>query len=363
MLAAPASQEHGESPVAKTKGKILADIFVSYRRSDAAGHCGRLVDELEKAFPGSKIFRDLESIEAGTDFVQAIETAVGSCVVLLAVIGPRWLSATNSAGERRLELADDFVRHEITTALQRKIRVIPVLVDGASPVTAKDLPAAIGGLSRIHAHELSEKRWDYDVEQLLRILKRIPSLSAEAAASAAPASNRTGGAPRARLALAVGAVIALVTLTLGLVSYWRRSAGASEPPVTPERSRSAVTRPSQPESTAPTGKPLESAKAVPAPTASPPKVALKVVPNTRASDRAWPVYANLDEVGRNAAAKICKLYGGAEVGATCLRSRQQRVSLVLRVESAACSGYISSDAFVENNMLPKRKLSALPTCP
>jgi len=350
----------------------VSHIFVSYRRSDAAGHCGRLVDELERAFPRSKIFRDLDSIEAGTDFVEAIEVAVGKSVVLLAIIGSRWLSVKNASGVRRLDLTDDFVRLEIGSALRANIRVIPVLVDGALPLVLQDLPADIAGLARLHAHELSETRWDYDVEQLIEILKRIPSLApeassegpaAESTASTPPISKRTGGSSRQQLVVAVSAVVALVALSLGVVSYLRGSARANEA-ASPDGSQNRAVQPRPAVATRATPPKLtESAAPSARPKLAPPGVHLKVVNNARAPDGGWPVYATIEDVGRNAAARLCKVFGGAEVSATCLRSRAQRVSLVLRIESTACNGYVSSDAFVENNMLPKSKLNLLPSCP
>src|SRR5262245_58499308 len=58
----------------------------------------------------------------------------------LAVIGPNWLDAKDSDGRRRLDNPDDFVTIEISAALLRNIRVIPVLVDGARPPKADQLP-------------------------------------------------------------------------------------------------------------------------------------------------------------------------------------------------------------------------------
>jgi hypothetical protein len=46
---------------------------------------------------------------------------------MLALIGSQWLTITNEKGERRLDNREDFVRVEIETALEREIRVIPIL--------------------------------------------------------------------------------------------------------------------------------------------------------------------------------------------------------------------------------------------
>jgi hypothetical protein len=56
---------------------------------------------------------------------------VAVCQVLLAVIGPTWLTVTDERGRRRLDDPDDIVRLEIEAALAREVRVIPILVEGA----------------------------------------------------------------------------------------------------------------------------------------------------------------------------------------------------------------------------------------
>ena len=117
-------------------GKIL----INYRRDDASHLAGRLYDRLAAHFPKNQIFIDVDNLDPGVDFVEAIEQSVGSCDVLIAVIGKRWLISSEADGGRRLDNPDDFVRLEIAVALKRNIRVIPVLVDDASMPRANDLP-------------------------------------------------------------------------------------------------------------------------------------------------------------------------------------------------------------------------------
>ena len=121
----------------------MSYIFISYRRIDSAGHVGWLNDDLSERFGQDHIFRDIETIQPGADFVEAIQQAVGSCDVLLAVIGRQWLAVTDATGRRRLDDPDDFVRLEIATALARNIPVIPVLVQGASMPAAHELPGPL----------------------------------------------------------------------------------------------------------------------------------------------------------------------------------------------------------------------------
>jgi hypothetical protein len=148
-------------------------IFISYRREDARGDAGRLTDDLKKAFGAGRVFRDIETIEPGVDFVEALNRAVSQCPVLLALIGPGWLTVKDASGRRRLDDPQDFIRLEIGTALARNIRVIPVLVGGAAIPRAEDLPENLQALARRQAYELSDRRWEFDVRQLIESLETI----------------------------------------------------------------------------------------------------------------------------------------------------------------------------------------------
>jgi hypothetical protein len=89
-----------------------------------------------------------------------ITAAVSSCSALVAVIGERWLTITDEHGQRRLDDPDDFVRLEIEAALNRGVRVIPVLVDRATMPRSADLPPGLQPLARRQAIELSPYRFD-----------------------------------------------------------------------------------------------------------------------------------------------------------------------------------------------------------
>jgi hypothetical protein len=91
---------------------------------------------------------DVDQIPAGIDFVAHLNSQVAACKVLLAVIGPHWLDVKNEAGQRRLNQPKDFVAIEIAVALARGIRVIPVLIDGASIPKASELPDSLKPLVR-----------------------------------------------------------------------------------------------------------------------------------------------------------------------------------------------------------------------
>lgn len=159
----------------------MSGIFVSYRRSDSAGFAGRLAEALSERFGRALVFRDIEDIEPGLDFVDAINKSIGDCDVLLVVMGPTWATTTNAAGTSRLENPEDFVRLEIEAALKRDTRIIPVLVNGAEMPKQDQIPESLQPILRRNAFEMSDARWGYDANRLIELLEKFPALEAAAA--------------------------------------------------------------------------------------------------------------------------------------------------------------------------------------
>ena len=127
---------------------------------------------------------DLDTIRGGDNFVTVIEEKISQCDVLLAVIGERWLTSTGENGRRRLDMTNDFVRLEIAKALERGVRVIPVLVGGATMPHQDDLPDDLRPLSFHQAMDLRDAHFHADVEQLMDLLDKIvPSIAESAAKS------------------------------------------------------------------------------------------------------------------------------------------------------------------------------------
>ncbi|MEM9092553.1 MAG: toll/interleukin-1 receptor domain-containing protein [Cyanobacteria bacterium P01_F01_bin.53] len=151
----------------------MSRIFISYRRSDAAAEAGRIYDYLERAFGHEAIFKDVDAIDAGDDFRDRINDAVGQCQVLLAVIGKSWLQVTDEAGQRRLDNPADLVRLEIETALLRKVRVIPLLLDGVAMPTVRDLPTALVPLvDRNAARVRHDPDFRRDMDRVIEVIQR-----------------------------------------------------------------------------------------------------------------------------------------------------------------------------------------------
>src|ERR1700741_3460316 len=132
----------------------MGAVFISYRRGDSSGAAGRLYDRLVASLGKQRVFMDVDSIEPGWDFIEVLDRHLAECEVVLAVIGPAWLSTTDAQRRRRIDDEADFVRLEIAGALSRGIRIIPILVDGARPPAAFDLPEDLKALARRQAIEV-----------------------------------------------------------------------------------------------------------------------------------------------------------------------------------------------------------------
>lgn len=148
-------------------------IFLNYRRKDTEDTAGRLFDSLCAHFGEERVFMDIDDIPPGVDFDEVVHEAVGKCDVLLALIGPSWLTMVDEHGRRRLDDPADFVRIELQTALQRNIRVVPVLVHDVAMPKAEDLPDGLQRLTHKQALSLTNTRWKYDLGKLIEALESV----------------------------------------------------------------------------------------------------------------------------------------------------------------------------------------------
>src|SRR6516162_5052702 len=148
-------------------------IFFSYRREDEPGFALALYSRLDQTFPPERLLMDIEvGTAAGQDFVQVLEDQVSACDVMLVMIGPKWLSATDELGRRRLDNPQDFVRIEVESALRLGKRVIPVLVHKTEMPRVEALPDPIRPLARRQAVGLTHERFKTDTEGLIKALER-----------------------------------------------------------------------------------------------------------------------------------------------------------------------------------------------
>ena len=142
-------------------------VFINYRRDDSIAVAGRLRDRLAQSIGAKNLFMDVDNIPAGVDFVGYLDSQVAACDLFLVIMGPNWLSTKDADGARRIDDAADFVAIEISAALKRNVRVIPVLIDGARMPRSEELPEALRPLVRRNAVEVRNTQFGRDAEMLI----------------------------------------------------------------------------------------------------------------------------------------------------------------------------------------------------
>lgn len=201
---------------------------------------------------------DVDGIPPGEDFRAYIDHAIGRCDAFVAMIGPNWLDARDEQGRRRLDDPGDFVRLEITAALNRNIRVIPVLVGGARLPTAEELPEPLDRLVNRHAISLDNETWELGVSRIVGSFVEptdpwLPRLTLS------PKRLDSGTrVPRPRPYRIIGIVLILVVVLILAASFGAtvlgRSLNQSSAPVAtpaPTPSPPSVTSTSPPATTSP----------------------------------------------------------------------------------------------------------------
>jgi hypothetical protein len=186
-------------------------IFISYRRDDAAGYARAVHEELVRSFGAERIFIDVDDINAGQPFSEIIQRSVGDSAVLLALIGKRWRGKREGAAPRIFE-AGDFVRQEVAAGLAKGLRVIPVLLDGVAMPDPAHLPPDLGALAGRNALELDNTRFAADMAHLVREVRGALGEKAPP-----PPSARTGS----RTGWIIAAVVAVAAI--GALWQWQRS--------------------------------------------------------------------------------------------------------------------------------------------
>src|SRR5918994_269814 len=151
----------------------MSGIFLSYRRDDSAGWAGRLYEHLVREWGPDHVFMDIDAIAPGQDFREAIARTLQTCDVVMVVIGPNWISARDQAGSRRLDDEGDTHRAEVVAALAADVRVVPVLVGGATMPRVSELPEPLKDLAYRNAAVIEDRRFTSDVGALQNTLKQF----------------------------------------------------------------------------------------------------------------------------------------------------------------------------------------------
>lgn len=151
---------------------VTGNIFISYRREDAAAHAGRLCDYLNRLIGAERVFMDIEDIAPGQRFVKTIDDTIARCEIALIIIGPKWADILR---QRALQAQKDFVWHEIESVLARQMTIVPVLVGGASIEQLTGLPEKLAVISQYEVAELRDKTFNDDCRRLTDSLGLRPT--------------------------------------------------------------------------------------------------------------------------------------------------------------------------------------------
>lgn len=109
-------------------------IFISYRGSDQNWATELVYRCMKEAFGVDAVFKAGNSLRPGEHFPPILRSEAASCPVMLACIGPGWLTATAPDGGRRLDSPDDWVREEIAISLQSGNHLVPLLLGNRNEV-------------------------------------------------------------------------------------------------------------------------------------------------------------------------------------------------------------------------------------
>lgn len=258
-------------------------VFISYRSEDTGPTASRLARELERRFGRDAVFIDHERIEGGADWPARLRDEVRAARVVLVLVGRQWLTLQDPhTGDRRLNVPEDWVRREVEEALQGGRDVVPVLVEGATPLTRSALRTveSIARLADLQARKLRRDEWDGDLGRIeaLLIERGFAPLAAplpadDAQRAPVPPSAPPTASPARRVWPKVAGVAVVGVLAVLGVLVLRPKPPSAPPtaPASPSRPPSdtpAVAR-EVPPATAPTPTPVPApASAAPPPAAT-----------------------------------------------------------------------------------------------
>jgi hypothetical protein len=157
-------------------------IWLSYRREDTESWAHMLVDELREVLLAEDASSMDLYLKPGQNRSRAIREEVGTCAVLLALIGRQWATVTDRSGHRLIDNPDDQVRLEIQTAFERGVPVIPVLFDSADLPRQQELPSKLHKLAGLNAFVLNMNdaaQFEQNYSQMQQLVNLVEPVFAE----------------------------------------------------------------------------------------------------------------------------------------------------------------------------------------
>lgn len=192
-------------------------VFICYRRDDSPSGALRIFEALHERLGDDRVFMDVH-IPPAVDFVAWIEERLGSSGVVIPVIGRNWLEKDEETGRPRIAEPKDMVYKEILAALESRVTVLPVLVDGAEMPREDELPPKLARLALLQAHRLLSDTYFKVSEE--RLVEQVAVFLDEPSPPPPPPAPPP---PRTRLPAGVtwAGVAGVLLLAAGMALLWR----------------------------------------------------------------------------------------------------------------------------------------------
>jgi len=237
-------------------------VFISYRRGETAGQARALHELLEQRLGEGRVFMDVDAIALGEVFATKIGEAIASSGVTLVLIGHDWFNESNKA---RLFQNEDFIRLEIETALQRRVPIIPILIERATMPKSEELPEGLRPLTGFQALDLENQRWDFDVNRLITAVESLVSRAPQTVpvvgkphqpvapstvvahhlphTAPAPVKDAEKKTPSRKLIAIVAAAVVVVVAVVAVVALLPKKKNTNNPPSNPTSALVSAAKP------------------------------------------------------------------------------------------------------------------------
>lgn len=166
-------------------------IFISYGREDGYAEAHAIAKHLRDEIGHSQVFLDVDDLRAGQAWANEISHRLKLSRVLVVLIGPEWLQARLIQARDRVDDGADPTRREIDLALDLGLRIIPVLLNGASFPRLEGLPPYLRHLARRQALTLDSRNLDEGIGPLVYSIRQVLTESTVSSDSEVVNRNRS----------------------------------------------------------------------------------------------------------------------------------------------------------------------------
>lgn len=192
---------------------MAARIFISYRSSDGKDKATALARDLGTVFGDAQVFLDKDDLRGGSRWRDEVQQLLDQRPVLLLLMTPQLLAATDAAGQLRINDPDDPVRRELADALEANAQIVPLLCDGFdAPPPTSELPPPFDQIGERTWRKLRAYDWQGDVQRLVDDLR---ALGVPVLAGPAPLAGGAASPRRAWLGWALAGGVAI-----GVTAWW-----------------------------------------------------------------------------------------------------------------------------------------------